>query len=62
MFVIFLVHSEQVNVFLFELIFLLRLISLVSKSVFVTKFACANLAAKRFAVKLLNFEVVIYLS
>ena len=47
---------------LFELISLLRLISVVSKSVFVTKFACANLAAKPFIVKLLNFEVVIYLS
>ena len=33
-----------------------------SKSVFVTKFASANLAAKPFAIKLLNSEVVIYLS
>ena len=47
---------------LFELIFLLRLISLVSKSVFSTKFACANLGVKLFAVILLNSEVVIYLS
>ena len=39
-----------------------QVISLASKSVFVTKFACDNLAAKRFAVKLLNSEVVIYLS
>ena len=47
---------------LFELIFLLRLISLLSKFVFVTKFAGARLEAKLFAVKLLNSEVVIYLS
>ena len=47
---------------LFELIFLLRLISLVSKSVFVTKFACPNLARKFSAVNLFNSEVVIYLS
>ena len=39
-----------------------QVISLASKSVFVTKFACDNLAAKRFAVKLLNSEVAIYLS
>ena len=39
-----------------------QVISLASKSGFVTKFACDNLAAKRFAVKLLNSEVVIYLS
>ena len=47
---------------LFELIFLLRLISLSSKSVFVIKFACANLAAKLSTVNLLNSGVVIYLS
>ena len=45
---------------LFELIFLLRLISLLSKSDFVTKFACANLEAKTSAVNLLNSGVVIY--
>ena len=39
---------------LFVLIFLLRLNSLVSKSVFFTKSAYANLAAKLLAVKLLN--------
>ena len=39
-----------------------QVISLASKSVFVTKFACDNLESKRFAVKLLNSEVVIYLS
>ena len=37
-------------------------ISFASKSVFGTKFACANLAAKFFAVELLNPEVVMYLS
>ena len=47
---------------MFELIFLLRLISLSSKSVFVIKFACANLAAKLSTVNLLNSGVVIYLS
>ena len=45
---------------LFESIFLLRLISLVSKSVFVVKFTCANLAAKILAAKLLNSEVANY--
>ena len=43
---------------LFELIFLLRFISLVSKSVFIAKFSCANLAAKLFAVKLLNSKLL----
>ena len=47
---------------LFELIFLLRLISLVSKSGFVIKFACANLVAKIYAVNLLNSGAVLYLS
>ena len=42
--------------------FLLRLDSLVSKSVFVIKFACANLALKTSAGKVLNSGVVIYLS
>ena len=36
--------------------------SLLSKSVFAIKFACANLAAKISAVNLLNSGVVIYLS
>ena len=40
----------------------MKLISLVSKSVFVTKFDCANLAAKFSTVNFLNFEVVINLS
>ena len=42
-------------------IFLLRLDSLASKSVFVIKFACANLALKT-AAKVLNSGGVIYLS
>ena len=53
MLVNFLLHFQQVYV-LFELNFLLKFISLVSKSIFFPKFACANLAAKLFAVKLLN--------
>ena len=48
--------------FCFELIFLLRLIGLLSKSVFVIKFPCASRAAQISAVNLLNSEVVIYLS
>ena len=47
---------------LFEVIFLLRLDSLASKSVFVIKFACPNLALKTSAAKVLNSGVVIYLS
>ena len=47
---------------LFELIFLLRLDSFASRSVFVIKLACDNLAAKVSAVNLLNSGVVIYLS
>ena len=41
---------------------MLRLDSLASKSVFVTKFACANLASKTSVAKVLNSGVVIYLS
>ena len=48
--------------FLFEVSFLLRFCSLAGKSVFVTKFACANLAAKFSPINLLNFEKVMYLS
>ena len=63
MLLVLLIHFQQVNVFfLFELIFLLRLMSLVSKSLFITKFACANLAANFFTVKLVHSEVVIHLS
>ena len=47
--------------FLFQVIFLLRLDSLASKSVFVIEFACANLALKTIAAKELNSRVVIYL-
>ena len=45
----------------FEVIFLLWFISLSSKSAFVSRFACANLAAKFSGVKLLNSGVIIYL-
>ena len=47
---------------LFELIFWLRLLSLVSKSVFVTKSACFDLASETPGATLLNSGVVIYLS
>ena len=47
---------------LFEVIFLLRLDSLVPKSVFVIKFPCANPALKILATKVLNSGLVIYLS
>ena len=47
---------------LFELTFLLRLVSLVSKSVFAIRFTCTDLAAKISAVNVLNYGVVIYLS
>ena len=43
---------------LFEVIFLLRLDSLPSKSVLVIVFACANLALKILAAKVLNSGVV----
>ena len=41
---------------LFEVIFLLRLDSLASKSVFVFKCACANLSLKTLAAKVLNLQ------
>ena len=47
---------------LLELTFLLSLVRLVSKSVFVIKFACTNLAAKNSAINLLISGVVMYLS
>ena len=47
---------------LLELIALLMLFSLLSKSAFVTKFACANIAVETPADKLLNSGVVMYLS
>ena len=40
----------------------MRLFNLVSKSIFVTKFTFANLAAKSSAINLLNSGLVIYLS
>ena len=42
--------------------FLLRLDHLASKSIFVIKFSCANLALKTLAAKVSNFEVATYLS
>ena len=47
---------------LFELSLLLKLVSLVLNSVLSTKFACANLAVKTIADKLLSSGVVIYFS
>ena len=47
---------------LFNTIFILRFDSLLSKSTFVTKFACANLALNTSAANLLSSGVVIYLS
>ena len=47
---------------LFEVIFLLELVSLLSKLVLVTKLHCFNLDIKFFAANLLNSDVVIYLS
>ena len=42
--------------------FICRLHNLASKPVFVIKFACANLALKTSAAKVLNSEVATYLS
>ena len=47
---------------LFEVLFWLGLFSLVSKSVFVTKFASVNLASKTPAAKLLTSGLAIHLS
>ena len=49
-------------IWLSAVMFLLKLDSLASKSVFVIKFACDNLALKTLAAKVLNSGVVIYLS
>ena len=63
MFLIFLVYWQGADVlFLFDLIFLLRIVSLASKSFFVSKFACANLPLKFSDVSLLSFELVMYSS
>ena len=62
-FLIFSIHFQQVNVLIYlRYFFSLRLVSLVSNSVLVTKFACFNLASKTPAAKLLNSGVVIYSS
>ena len=45
---------------LFTVILLPRLDIILSKSVFVTQFACTNLALKTLAAKVLNSGVVIY--
>ena len=42
--------------------FYIKACNLASKSVFVIKFACANLASKTSAAKVLNSEVATYLS
>ena len=47
---------------LFAVFFLLRIDNLASKSVFVIKLACANLALKKFAAKVLKSVVAKYLS
>ena len=47
---------------LFSVTFLLRLDNLASKSVFVIKLACANLASKASAANLSNSAIVICLS
>ena len=47
---------------LFEVIGLLKFVSLLSKSVLIPKLACFNLAVKFSAVNLLNLGAVIYIS
>ena len=54
--------SSTSKCFVLFVIFLLRLDSVASKSVFVIKFACANLALKTSAAEVLNSGVAIYLS
>ena len=61
MFITYLIHLQQV-MFLFWVIFLLRLENLVSKSVFVIKLAYAILALKTSTANLLKSELSIYLS
>ena len=63
MFLAFSIHFQQVIVFLFVVTLLLRVDSFAAKSVFfLTKFAHNNLTLKTAAAKVLNSEVVIYLS
>ena len=59
----FLIHFQRINVLSYlSRFFLLKLISLVLKSVFITKLARANLVSKTPAVNVLNSGLVIYLS
>ena len=63
MFLAFLIHFQYTHFFvLFAEILLLILDTLLSKSVFATKFARDNLALKISAAKVLNSVVVKYLS
>ena len=63
MFLAFLIHFQQNNVFfLFAVIFLLRLDSSASKSAIVIKFPCANRALRTSPAKVLNSGVGTYLS
>ena len=60
---VFLVHFQEDHVFsCLSLFFLFTLINLVSKSVYVTKLAFSNFAAKVSPVNLLNSEVIMHLS
>ena len=62
MFLTFSTHFQQASFFyLFAVIFLLRLDSFASKSVFAIKLTCVNLALKTLAAKVLNSGVVICL-
>ena len=60
MFLAFLIHFQLTGFFLFASILLSRLDTILSKFVFTTKFARANLALKTSAAKVLNSGVVIY--
>ena len=50
------------QIIIIAVFFLLRLANLASKSLFVIKFACTNLALKTSAAKVLKSEVAAYLS
>ena len=63
MFLVFSAHFQEVNSLTYlQYFFMLRLDSLASKSVFVIKLACANLALKTSAAKVLNSGIAKYLS
>ena len=62
MFLAFLIHFQDSFFVLFAAILLLKLDTVLSKSVFTTKFARFNLVLKTPAAKVLNSRVVIYLS